>query len=45
MTLPENLDCQALQRQKYFCDYLAEPYLFFYLPRFNNKLKLMTKST
>jgi predicted AAA+ superfamily ATPase len=27
-----------------FCDYLAEPYLFFYLPRFNNKLKLMNKA-
>ncbi|WP_300877601.1 DUF4143 domain-containing protein, partial [uncultured Duncaniella sp.] len=25
-------------------DYLAEPYLFFYLPRFNNKLKLMKKA-
>lgn len=44
MTLPESLGCQALQRQKKFCDYLAEPYLFFYLPRFNNKLKLMTKA-
>ena len=44
MTLPENLDCQALTTTKKFCDYLAEPYLFFYLPRFNNKLKLMTKA-
>lgn len=24
--------------------YLAEPYLFFYLPRFNKKLKLMKKA-
>ena len=29
---------------KKFCDYLAEPYLFFYLPRFNNKMKLMKKA-
>lgn len=27
-----------------FCGYLNEPYLFFYLPRFNNKLKLMNKA-
>ncbi len=27
-----------------FCGYLQEPYLFFYLPRFNNKLKLMLKA-
>lgn len=27
-----------------FCGYLAEPYLFFYLPRFDNKLKLMKKA-
>lgn len=25
-------------------DYLHEPYLFFYLPRYNNKLKLMKKA-
>ena len=25
-------------------DYLHEPYLFYYLPRFNNKLKLMKKA-
>ena len=29
---------------KKFCHYLAEPYLFFYLPRFDNKLKLMKKA-
>ena len=29
---------------KKFCNYLNEPYLFFYLPRFNNKLKLMNKA-
>lgn len=29
---------------KKFCDYLHEPYLFFYLPRYNNKLKLMKKA-
>lgn len=27
-----------------FCDALAEPYLFYYLPRFNNKLKLMQRA-
>ena len=27
-----------------FCDYLQQTYLFFYLPRFNNKLKLMQKA-
>ena len=26
-------------------DYLHEPYLFFYLPRYNNKLKLMKKAS
>lgn len=29
---------------KKYMDYLSEPYLFFYLPRFNNKLKLMKKA-
>jgi predicted AAA+ superfamily ATPase len=29
---------------KKFCQYLSEPYLFFYLPRFNSKLKLMQKA-
>jgi len=27
-----------------FCGYLSEPYLFFYLPRYNNKLKVMKKA-
>lgn len=27
-----------------FMDFLHEPYLFYYLPRFNNKLKLMKKA-
>ncbi len=30
---------------KKFCNYLSEPYLFFFLPRFNNKLKEMKKAT
>ena len=34
----------GLSTTKKFCDYLSEPYLFFYLPRFNNKLKLMNKA-
>ena len=29
---------------KKFCGYLAEPYLFFYLPRYNNNLKEMKKA-
>ncbi len=37
----EDLDMGSVTTVKKFCDYLAEPYLFFYLPRFNNKLKLM----
>ncbi len=27
-----------------YCDYLCEPYLFYFLPRFNNKLKLMLRA-
>lgn len=29
---------------KKFCDALAEPYLFYFLPRFNNKLRLMQRA-
>lgn len=38
------LGLSSVATTKKFCDYLAEPYLFFYLPRFNNKLKLMKKA-
>lgn len=42
--LAAELDLSSAATTKKFCDYLAEPYLFFYLPRFNNKLKLMKKA-
>lgn len=38
------LGLSSVATTKKFCDYLSEPYLFFYLPRFNNKLKLMSKA-
>lgn len=43
-TLAEELGLSSITTTKKFCDYLAEPYLFFYLPRFDNKLKLMKKA-
>jgi len=42
--LAAELGLSSVATTKKFCDYLAEPYLFFYLPRFNNKLKLMKKA-
>ncbi len=42
--LADELGLSSVATTKKFCDYLAEPYLFFYLPRFNNKLKLMKKA-
>ncbi|MDE6437716.1 MAG: DUF4143 domain-containing protein, partial [Muribaculaceae bacterium] len=42
--LAAELGISSVTTTKKFCDYLAEPYLFFYLPRFNNKLKLMKKA-
>lgn len=42
--LADQLGMSSVTTTKKFCDYLAEPYLFFYLPRFNNKLKLMAKA-
>lgn len=42
--LATELGLSSVATTKKFCDYLAEPYLFFYLPRFNNKLKLMNKA-
>ena len=38
------LGLSSVTTVKKFCDYLNEPYLFFYLPRFNNKLKEMKKA-
>ena len=42
--LARELNLSSVATTKKFCDYLNEPYLFFYLPRFNNKLKLMNKA-
>lgn len=40
----EELGLKSVATTQKFCGYLAEPYLFFYLPRYNNKLKLMKKA-
>lgn len=42
--LAVELGLSSVATTKKFCNYLCEPYLFFYLPRFNNKLKLMAKA-
>lgn len=42
--LAGELGMSSVATTKKFCDYLNEPYLFLYLPRFNNKLKLMNKA-
>ncbi len=42
--LAADLGMSSVTTTKKFCDYLAEPYLFFFLPRFNNKMKLMKKA-
>ena len=39
--IAKNMNMGSVTTVKKFCNYLAEPYLFFYLPRFNNKLRLM----
>lgn len=43
--LAGELGMSSVATTKKFCDYLNEPYLFFFLPRFNNKLKLMNKAS
>ena len=40
-TLTEELGFSSVATTKKFMGYLREPYLFFYLHRYNNKLKLM----
>lgn len=40
----KDLGLSSVATTKKYMDYLSEPYLFFYLPRFNNKLKLMKKA-
>jgi len=42
--LTEDLALGSVHTAKKFCNYLSEPYLFFFLPRFNTKLKLMQKA-
>ena len=43
--IAEELSLGSVSTVKKFCGYLAEPYLFFYLPRYDNKLKEMKKAT
>lgn len=42
--LTEELGMSSVTTTRKFMDYLHEPYLFFYLSRYNNKLKLMKKA-
>lgn len=42
--LAEELGFSSVNTTKKFMDYLHESYLFYYLPRYNNKLKLMKKA-
>lgn len=42
--IADGLGMGSIATVKKFCGYLAEPYLFFYLPRFDNKLRLMKKA-
>jgi len=43
-TLAHDLDLGSVNTAKKFCKYLEEPFLFFYLQRYNSKLKLMHKA-
>lgn len=42
--LADELGFASVATTKKFMTYLAEPYLFFYLSRYNNKLKMMKKA-
>ena len=42
--LAEALNFSSVNTTKKYMDYLHEPYLFYYLSRYNNKLKLMKKA-
>ena len=42
--LTSELGLSSVTTTRKYCGYLNEPYLFFYLPRFNNKLKIMNKA-
>lgn len=43
-TIAENLGFTSVATVQKFMNYLSEPYLFFYLSRYNSKLKLMKKA-
>lgn len=38
------LSLSSVNTVKKYCGYLSEPYLFFFLPRFDNKVKLMSNA-
>ena len=42
--LAEAIGMSSIATTKKFMGYLHEPYLFYFLPRYNNKLKLMNKA-
>ena len=42
--IAEELSLGSVTTVKKFCGFLVEPYLFFFLPRYNNKLKEMKKA-
>lgn len=44
LSLCEDLGMSSENTVKKFCGYLHEPYLFYYLPRYDNKLKVMQKT-
>lgn len=43
-SLRDDLSFSSKSTLQKFCDYLQQTYLFFYLPRYSNKLKLMQKA-
>ena len=43
-SLKDDLNFSSKSTLQKFCDYLQQTYLFFYLPRYNNKMKLMQKA-
>lgn len=44
LSLSKDLGMSSENTVKKFCGYLHEPYLFYYLPRYDNKLKIMMKA-
>ena len=42
--LAKELNIGSVHTAQKFCNYLTEPFLYFYLPRYNNKLKKMKKA-